>query len=229
MTLSTFFYTMIGKRMGLRTANLARESVTADDRTDVKRLLRTIVLLTLCFEGAGAALMLPYFLPDYGGYGVFMSVFFAVSSYCNAGFDLLGILSPGTGMGAMFYAEGLHTVMSLLIICGGLGFVVWQDLYAYRKRRALLLHTKVVLFTAVVLYRTGDAPDYLDALFETVSAFSTTGLTVGVIANTGVLSRIVLIAAMFLGRVGPMAFVLSFTISEKRSRKAAPLGRIWVG
>ena len=75
VTLSTFFYTMIGKRMGLRTANLAKESVTADDRTDVKRLLRTIVLLTLCFEGAGAALMLPYFLPDYGGYGVFMSVF----------------------------------------------------------------------------------------------------------------------------------------------------------
>ena len=155
VTLTSFFYLVIGKKMGLRTAHLARESVSSDEHLNTSHLIKTVMIATFCTELIGALLLLGVFVPEYGGYGVFMSVFFAVSAYCNAGFDLLGITQPGSSLITMQHHVGLNLTLCGLIIFGGLGFIVWQDLYNYRKKRKLMLHTKVVLLITGLLLLTG--------------------------------------------------------------------------
>ena len=113
-----------------------------------------ILLGTLLFEGAGALLLATRFVPRYGlARGLYMGVFHSVSAFCNAGFDLMG--RPD----AMYISLTEYVadpVVSLticgLIVIGGLGFVVWDDLVRNRLHwRRYLLHTKLVLATTAVL------------------------------------------------------------------------------
>lgn len=155
VTLTSFFYVAVGKKMGFRSAHLARESMGSDERTDTRQLLKMIIATTFVTELIGALLMLPLFMPEYGNYGIFMAVFFAISAYCNAGFDLLGIVEPGS---SMITAQGnapLLLIVMLLIVSGGLGFIVWQDLFLYHRRKKLMFHTKIVLVTTAVLIAGG--------------------------------------------------------------------------
>lgn len=155
VTMSSFFYMAMGRKMGLRSAHLARESMGSDERVDTKSLLRMVVGFTFCAELIGALLLLPVFVPEYGKYGIFMAAFFAISAYCNAGFDLLGIVEPGS---SLMTAQGnypLLLIIMMLIVSGGLGFIVWQDLFLYHKRRKLMFHTKVVLATTGALIAGG--------------------------------------------------------------------------
>lgn len=110
-----------------------------------------IITFTLTVEAIGAVLLGIYFVPEYGMMGVFISVFLAVSAFCNAGFDNLGFLGEYTSL-TTFNDNYLviFTIMALIVI-GGLGFVVWNDLMAYRKTRVLLLHTKIVLMVTIFL------------------------------------------------------------------------------
>ena len=78
VTLTSFFYLLIGKRMNLRTAHLTQESVSSDDKIDTVRLVKMVVFLTASIEAVGALLLMCYFVPAYGTYGIFMSVFFSV-------------------------------------------------------------------------------------------------------------------------------------------------------
>ena len=84
-----------------------------------------------------------------------MSAFFAISSYCNAGFDLLGMNGAFGSLISVNDQPLVLLTLSALIICGGLGFVVWQDLWNYRKRRQLFLHTKIVLASTGILLAGG--------------------------------------------------------------------------
>ena len=63
VTLTSFFYLIIGRRMGLRTARLAQESVSSDDELNTRKLLRTVVFVTLCVELIGALVLASYFVP----------------------------------------------------------------------------------------------------------------------------------------------------------------------
>lgn len=152
VTLTSFFYLIIGKKMGLRTAHLAQESVNSDERVDTVHLLKMVVGVTFGIELLGALILLTVFLPEHGSYGVFMAIFFAISAYCNAGFDLLGFREPGSSLLTVQDNWVLNITLMCLVILGGLGFIIWQDLLFYRRRRRLLLHTKVVLcFTGLLL------------------------------------------------------------------------------
>lgn len=362
VTLTSFFYLLIGKKMGLRTAHLAQESVSSDEHINTSHLIKMVVVLTFIFEFVGTLILFTQFIPRFGAYGAFMSVFFAISAYCNAGFDLLGMNGEFSSLISMQDNPVVTFTIMALIVCGGLGFIVWQDIYTYRRRKRLLLHSKVVLMTTValivlgcigflivewnnpktignmdifgkihhslfqsvttrtagfntidlngmtevgkilsvvlmfigaapgstgggikittmvvllmtvistirgstetiilhrkvdksivykalavaslagvlvvvatsVLLLTGDATSDINALFETVSGFATVGLSVGISAQAGVLSKIMLIICMFLGRVGPVSFALSITLrsGNKLTRQVMPEGKIWVG
>ncbi len=114
---------------------------------------------TLAVEGAGALLSLPVFVPRYGLKGIWISVFHSVSSFCNAGIDILGPDSLAPYVGDLW----LNLVTMALIILGGLGFIVWWDvLRVWGQRRTgdiprgqcfrrLTLHSKITIVTTVVL------------------------------------------------------------------------------
>lgn len=151
VTFVSFFNFALGKKSGLRSMQVANESFSTDGFSDIRSLVPAIFKISLFCELIGAAALATVFVPKYGSSGVFMSIFTAVSAFCNAGFDICGRESQFISL--TNYADNpvvMITVM-LLIICGGLGFIVWADLIGFRKSKKLLLHTKVVLFSTAML------------------------------------------------------------------------------
>ncbi len=367
VTFATFFNVLLHRRLKYRSMNVAMESISASSMSDVAHLVRVIFIFSLSFECLGALILSTVFVPQYGAHGVFISAFLSVSAFCNGGFDILGFQTQFCSVTNYWDSPVVLCTLMALIVCGGLGFVVWQDLYRYKYTHRLLLHTRLVMAvtavliaggtlavllcewnnpdtlgqmpfldkllnsaflsvstrtagfnsfsvndmrditklfcvllmfigaapastgggikitTAVVLFMTvfcalRDAEDtvickhriskntvykamaitfvgftavcittlvllgaarngsvsLIDALFEAASAFGTVGITAGVTAAAGPLSRILLILNMFLGRVGPLVLGLSITVKSARSHEASstevlPEGKIMVG
>ena len=367
VTFTTFFNIALRKRMALHAMKVASEQVSAIDLFDARKLVSSILVITLSCEAVGAFLLGLTFIPQFGADGIYYSIFIAVSAFCNAGFDQFGFLGEFSSLTCFAENPAVILPIAALIIFGGLGFIVWHDLIMFHKNRRLILHTKVVLITTLVLlavgtvfllifewsnpktiggmdfgnklinaffqstttrtagfnsidngamtsmskmlsiflmfigaapgstgggikvtsfvvilmtvfsvirnkneavvgkrrvaqftvykaitvttialfaisiatltiYFTNDmgySEDILgiNALFESVSAFSTVGLTTGVTAVSNEISRIVLILTMFLGRVGPISLALSITanMSTKNKSLVIPEGKIIVG
>lgn len=154
VTMTSFFSMAVGRRLERRNLDLARESIGTQEFT-IRPLLRLVVGGALAAEGVGALLLMIALVPQYGAQGIFFSIFTAVSAFCNAGFDLFG----GQGLfSSLTNYNGNPLIMgtvSALIIAGGLGFVVYYDLFQYRRTRTLLLHTRVVLAATGILLLSG--------------------------------------------------------------------------
>ena len=154
VTFATFFIFALKKRSGFRSIRLAQEYTNLDLFSQVKPLVRTIIITTVLCQALGAGVLCLHFVPRFGLKGVWMSAFTAVSAYCNAGFDIFGANAPFASMTG-FNGEPLvmGTVMAL-IVTGGLGFYVFYDLLTYRKNHHITLHTKTVaVFTlALILF-----------------------------------------------------------------------------
>ncbi len=151
ITLVTFFNIAIGKKLGFLKATAASGDLTMTGLSATKTIFVRVVTLSFVIEATGACLLMLKLVPSYGGYGVFISFFTAISAFCNAGFDLFGIEEPGAGMAIFADDPYILTVVMLIIIIGGLGFIVWEELLAYRKSKKLSLHSQVVLITTAAL------------------------------------------------------------------------------
>ncbi len=147
VTMGSFFNVLVGRRMGLHTADLAKESVNSDSFAGVRHMLRTVIIGTLLVELLGAAALACTFIPRMGlREGAVNSVFTSVSAFCNAGFDLMGQEgTPFSSLTAFTENWAVTLPVMLLVILGGLGFVVWDDLLRWRRTRTVTLHTWLVL------------------------------------------------------------------------------------
>ncbi len=153
MTVATFLYHVFQKRMGLRGRELMVESINTTHVGGIMRLAWKIVILTVTFEGAGALLLLTRFAPRFGlNRGLWYAVFHSVSAFCNAGFDLMGVISPGCSLTPFYDDAMVNITLVILIQVGGLGFLVWDDLIRCRwKVKRWRLHTKLVMATSAIL------------------------------------------------------------------------------
>lgn len=107
--------------------------------------VRLVVGGTFAVEGAGALLLSFYFIPKYGFFsGLWKSIFHAVSSFCNAGFDILG---QGDSLGSINTNGYVLSILMILTVIGGLGFIVWKELI----ERKLSIYSKMVLVMSGVL------------------------------------------------------------------------------
>ena len=91
------------------------------------------------------------FVPDFGGLGIFISIFMSISAFCNAGFDLLTVVPGAVGVSNYTDNPLVMITLMLLIVLGGLGFIVWQNIRHFNTTKRLLLHTKVVLLMTAFL------------------------------------------------------------------------------
>ena len=128
MTIAALFFIALNRRMGLRQRETMVESINLSRVDGIMKISRKILLGTLLFEGSGALLLSIRFIPLLGvGKGIWCSVFHSVSAFCNAGFDLMGDYG-GVSSLMYFHSDPLVSgVVMLLIIVGGLGFIVWND------------------------------------------------------------------------------------------------------
>ncbi len=367
VTIITFFNVAAGKKLGYHALKNAAGDLSENSFEDGRNIFVSIIKYSLIFELTGALILSCVFIPKYGIYGLWMGIFMSITAFCNAGFDLTGMEGAGNSLISQNDNPVVLITLALLIILGGLGFIVWENFLNIRTKRKLSLHTKSVLimtgalivagtvffliseysnpatlgdmpfgqkllnsFFSSVTARTagfdslgfgemsefsqlgtiflmfvGAAPgstgggikvttllvmaatviSYMrnkndvelfgykldkltiyrtmviavlsltavcvcfiamyfsmpvtdkvrsegavQYLFDAVSAFSTTGLTAGATAQTGIVGKWLLVFTMFIGRVGPVSLIMSLVLSKtKRKNIVVPDGQILIG
>lgn len=155
VTIITFFNVAAGKKLGYRTLKNAAGDFSESSFEGGRRIFVSIIKYSLIFEFTGAVALATQFVPKHGAYGVWMSVFMSISAFCNAGFDLLGMNGANTSVISAQHQPIVLITLSLLIIVGGLGFIVWENFINIKERKKLSLHSKTVLFMTAVLLVAG--------------------------------------------------------------------------
>ncbi|HWR08013.1 TrkH family potassium uptake protein [Sporomusa sp.] len=152
MAMSTLMAILIGKRINFRQRLVMQEALNQLSVSGVVRLTQYIIKVTLLIEFIGGTILAFWFYQDLGAKGIYWGYWHAVSSFCNAGFDLFGSIN-GEFSSATGYVEDIvvNIVISLLIILGGIGFTVIADVWTNRRFCIFSLHTKVVLVTTLFL------------------------------------------------------------------------------
>lgn len=164
MSVASIFYFMSKRKMGMRYRMLISQSMSVDSLSGVIRLQKHVLFGTLGFEGAGALALTLYFWKDYGAWrAIRWGVFHSVSAFCNAGFDIFGCLTPGGSLVRFSTDPVVCLVLGFLVIVGGLGFFVWEDVFRARRWKRLTVYSKLVLLSSLVLLAGGTA---MIGLFE---------------------------------------------------------------
>jgi trk system potassium uptake protein TrkH len=159
MTVATFIIIFTGRKFGLRERLVMQEALNVNSLEGVIRLARNIVLMTVGIEMFFAVILAVRFaaiMPI--DRAIYYGIFHAISSFCNAGFDLFGDFKSLTG----FVDDvTVNLVIMTLIILGGLGFTVLVDIWKAPRWERLTLHSKLVLSMTAGLLLVGAVGYYL--------------------------------------------------------------------
>lgn len=156
MSAATLLVFLLRKRIGLKQRLVMAQALSISDMDGIVRLQKTVLVGSFLVEGIGALILFARFLPEYGlGNALRWSVFHSVSAFCNAGFDIFGVLQPDTGL-ILFQSDPVVLLtLCCLIVIGGLGFLVWQEVQQKRSFRRLSVYARLVLLTTFALIVVG--------------------------------------------------------------------------
>ncbi len=195
---------LIGRKMDLKSRNLVREAMSLDSGRGVVRFLRDVFVTTLVIQLIGAILSFFVFIQDFPlPRAIGLSLFHSVAAFNNAGFDLFG-----GGQSLIAYQDNiaLNLITCVLILLGGIGFLVIKEVLTERMRwKRFSMHTKVVLSVSLLLTVIGTVLFYLTEDITLLGAFfaSVTTRTAGFatysygsFSNAGIL---LMMCLMFIG------------------------------
>uniref|UniRef100_UPI0040577E2B TrkH family potassium uptake protein n=1 Tax=Agathobacter sp. TaxID=2021311 RepID=UPI0040577E2B len=160
VTIMSALMMIMNRRIGIADRMLIQDAFNLNTLSGLVKFVRKVLVGTFLIEGTGAVLYMFVFIPEFGLKGIWISVFNAISAFCNAGIDIISENS------LCDYAANplINIVTSLLIILGGIGYVVWWDVLRVlgdaktMKRRCfkkLTLHSKIAISVTVVLIAVG--------------------------------------------------------------------------
>lgn len=160
ITITAGLMVAIHRKMGLKDSQLLSDALNVSTLSGLAEFVKKMLLGTFIIEGVGALMYMIVFVPDFGAKGIWISIFNSVSAFCNAGIDIVAENSLCN------YATNplVNVVTCLLIILGGLGYVVWWDIIRVLKdvKRTkfrcvfkLTLHSKIVLVSTFALILIG--------------------------------------------------------------------------
>ena len=156
ITIMSAFMILLHRKMGIGDELLIQDAFNLNTLSGLVKFVKKVLLGTFIVEGIGALLYMLVFIPEYGWKGIWISVFNSISAFCNAGIDIISENS------LCDYATNpmINAVTSLLIISGGIGYIVWWDIIriikdkrrqGLREIQSLTLHSKIALSTTAIL------------------------------------------------------------------------------
>lgn len=164
ISLTTGVMLVIGRKVTLKDRLLLEDAFNLNTLSGLVRFLKKVIKGTFLVEGIGALCSMFVFIPQFGvARGIWISVFHAVSAFCNAGMDVIGADSLTGYVGNV----PLNLITMALIVMGGIGFIVWWDILRVLRMlknrevglrqvwRRLGLHTKIVLTVTAGLILSG--------------------------------------------------------------------------
>lgn len=154
MSVASLTIFMLRKKVGLKQRMVMAQAMSLTDMQGVVRLQRIVIFGSLAVQLSGALILFLRFLPDYGfRQAAIWGVFHGVSAFCNAGFDLFGVIAPGGSVMPFNDDPIVLITLMLLVTVGGLGFFVWDELVRVRSFKKFSVYTKLVLIaTAVIIF-----------------------------------------------------------------------------
>lgn len=157
MTIMTLFILFVKKQLSLNEKCLFLQSAGVYESGNIKKIISQMALGTLIIETIGAILLSIAFCPVMGvGEGIYCGIFHSISAFCNAGFDLMGRYGAYSSLTTFATNPLVNLTIVALIVIGGLGFLVWNDLIRNKFHwKKYSLHSKLVIATSGILIITG--------------------------------------------------------------------------
>lgn len=162
MSIASSVIFVFRKKLSMNELSAVASSVGSDDMSEVIRVQRKTLLFSLSAEALGAVILTLRFLGEYGfPRAVSLGVFHSVSAFCNAGFDIFGFRDPGGSM-ALYHTDTVVVLtLSFLIVFGGIGYLVWDEVFSKRSPKKWSVYTKLVLITTGALLVSGTILIYI--------------------------------------------------------------------
>lgn len=156
MSAATLVIFLFRRKVGLRQRMLIAQALSLNEMDGVVRLQRMVIFGSLGFEAAGALILTLWFWPQYGFVRALRwGVFHSISAFCNAGFDIFGSMEPGSSLLLFQNDPVVLLTLGALVVLGGLGFLVWQDIVEKRSWKKLSVYSRLVLLATAILIVSG--------------------------------------------------------------------------
>jgi len=219
MSVATVFSLVFRRSVGHKERMMLAQNFNLDDMSDISKLFKHIIIGTFAFEGAAAIILAFRFIPDFGlTGGIWRGIFISISAFCNAGFDLMG--NPDSLFPSLTaYTDDLTVNLTVcaLIVIGGLGFLVWEEIFSGKSFSKMSVQSKIVIIFSFSLIILGAVAFFffefsnpethgelsfkgkiLSSLFQSVSP-RTAGFNTIDLSLMTESSKIVMVILMFIG------------------------------
>ena len=152
MSAATLVVFLLRRRIGLKQRLVMAQALSVSDMDGIVSLQKTVLVGSFSIEAIGALILTLRFWGQYGFLTALKwGVFHSVSAFCNAGFDIFGCITPGVSLMEFQNDPVVLLTLGMLVVVGGLGFLVWQEIAEHRRFRKYSVYTRLVLLTTLGL------------------------------------------------------------------------------
>ena len=156
MSAASIFVFLTRKRVSMKQRLIMAQAMSLNDVSGVVKLQKQVLIGTFSLEGMGAVILTLRFWPEFGFWkAARWGVFHSVSAFCNAGFDIMGSEHPGMSIIPYNTDPVVCLTLGSMVVLGGLGFFVWQELVQQRSFKKLSVYSKLVMIITGVLLLSG--------------------------------------------------------------------------
>ena len=152
MSAASLVVFVLRRKVGLKQRLVMAQALSLNDVEGVVNLEKWVIFGSLSVQLLGALILMLRFLRGYGlKTAAVWGIFHSISAFCNAGFDILGCITPGASMMEFSSDPVVCLTLMALVVIGGLGFFVWEEVARVRSFSKLRVYSKLVLVTSLVL------------------------------------------------------------------------------
>ena len=156
MSAATLIVFLLRRKVGLKQRLVMAQALSVSDMDSVVKLQKTVLIGSFSIEAMGALILTLRFWPEYGFVTALKwGAFHSVSAFCNAGFDILGCITPGASLMEFQSDPVVLLTLGALVAVGGLGFLVWEEIASRKQFKKLSVYSRLVLVTTGALILAG--------------------------------------------------------------------------